>query len=328
MARQNIGVGASANDGTGDTLRDTGTKINANFVELYQKLGGDSSSLSGQISVTNSGLQFEGSAADDFETALVVENPTADRTATLPNATGIIILDTATQTLTNKTLTTPLLTTPKINDLSSDHTYNVVAGELVANRNIALPVLASDDTFVFATVAQTLTNKTLTSSTLTEPRIQIAINDANGAEIFGITPVASAVNHIDVSNAATGSNPVIAADGTDTDFNIDIKGKGTGSVSIDKVAYGSNTQTAAGAADPTSTYIVVNSGSTIAISVADGTTIGEYKIFTNKGAGAATVTPNNFAQGTSVALDQHDTSTLIWDGTNWNLLAQHGATIA
>ena len=31
MTRQNINVGSSANDGTGDTLRSAGTKINQNF---------------------------------------------------------------------------------------------------------------------------------------------------------------------------------------------------------------------------------------------------------------------------------------------------------
>ena len=51
MARNNIGLGSAANDGTGDTLRGAGTKINNNFVELYQKLGGDSNNLSGQIAV-------------------------------------------------------------------------------------------------------------------------------------------------------------------------------------------------------------------------------------------------------------------------------------
>ena len=35
MAQQTIGLGASPNDGTGDTLRDAGAKINANFTELY-----------------------------------------------------------------------------------------------------------------------------------------------------------------------------------------------------------------------------------------------------------------------------------------------------
>jgi len=35
MAQQTINIGASANDGTGDTLRAAGAKINANFTELY-----------------------------------------------------------------------------------------------------------------------------------------------------------------------------------------------------------------------------------------------------------------------------------------------------
>lgn len=35
MAQQQINVGASANDHTGDTLRAGGQKINANFTELY-----------------------------------------------------------------------------------------------------------------------------------------------------------------------------------------------------------------------------------------------------------------------------------------------------
>ena len=42
MAKQTIGIGSSANDGTGDTLRDGAVKLNANFDELYQKLGNNS----------------------------------------------------------------------------------------------------------------------------------------------------------------------------------------------------------------------------------------------------------------------------------------------
>lgn len=35
MAKQNIGIGSSANDNTGDTLRDAFDKVNDNFNELY-----------------------------------------------------------------------------------------------------------------------------------------------------------------------------------------------------------------------------------------------------------------------------------------------------
>ena len=39
MAYSAISTGSSANDGTGDTLRDGAIKVNANFSELYNKLG-------------------------------------------------------------------------------------------------------------------------------------------------------------------------------------------------------------------------------------------------------------------------------------------------
>lgn len=45
------------------------------------------------LSITDSSIIFEGSSADEFETTLTVTNPTADRTITIPNATGTIALE-------------------------------------------------------------------------------------------------------------------------------------------------------------------------------------------------------------------------------------------
>ena len=39
MAFQSIEIGTAANDGTGDTLRTGGDKINDNFSEIYTLLG-------------------------------------------------------------------------------------------------------------------------------------------------------------------------------------------------------------------------------------------------------------------------------------------------
>ena len=105
MARQNISTGTTANDGTGDTLRSAGTKINSNFSEIYTLLGGDADTLTSQISLGTDGVVFEGSTPDAFETTLKVTDPTADRTITFPDAAGNVILDTATHTITNKTIT-------------------------------------------------------------------------------------------------------------------------------------------------------------------------------------------------------------------------------
>ena len=55
------------------------------------------------VDVVNS-FRFEGATADDYETNLTVVDPTADRTITLPNATGTVSLLDNTETLTNKTI--------------------------------------------------------------------------------------------------------------------------------------------------------------------------------------------------------------------------------
>ena len=54
-------------------------------------------------------MTFEGATDDAYETVLSMTDPTADRTYTFPNANGDVVLDTDTQTLTNKTLTSPTI---------------------------------------------------------------------------------------------------------------------------------------------------------------------------------------------------------------------------
>lgn len=138
MTRQNISTGTSANDGTGDTLRAAGTKINANFTELYTLLGGNADTLSSQISLGSDGIIFEGSSADDFETTLKVDNPTSsDKTITFPDATGNVILDTATQTITNKTLGEVYF---QSSEISADGTASATATHIICNKGTALAV--------------------------------------------------------------------------------------------------------------------------------------------------------------------------------------------
>lgn len=68
-----------------------------------------------------------------------------------------------------------------------------------------------------------------TSPTITTPVIA-QINDANGNEVATFTGVASAVNEITVTNAPTGSGPIISATGGDTDISISLTPKGLGGV--------------------------------------------------------------------------------------------------
>ena len=85
-------------------------------VEAITALNTDLTTISTDNHVFSGGsIIFEGATDDSFETTLAVTDPTADRTITLPNATGTVSLIDATETLTNKTLTSPTLTSPVFN---------------------------------------------------------------------------------------------------------------------------------------------------------------------------------------------------------------------
>ena len=161
MSKQTLNKGTAANDGTGDTLRVGAQKINENFTELYNVIGGSSLGSGITLDSSSKGIIFEGSSADSHETTLIPVNPTQDNNVYIPDDGGTLILDSCQQTLTNKVLTSPVLTTPQINDTSANHQYVVAVSELAADRNVTLPLLTGHDEFTFNAHTQTLTNKTL-----------------------------------------------------------------------------------------------------------------------------------------------------------------------
>ena len=83
--------------------------------------------------------------------------------------------------------------------------------------------------FITASSTDTLTNKTLTAPKFADGGF---IADANGNEsvVFGTT--SSAVNEIKVTNAATGNDPLIAANGGDSNIDLAIAPKGTGEIVV------------------------------------------------------------------------------------------------
>ena len=94
--------------------------------------------------------------------------------------------------------------------------------------NPDIATLSFGDGDVTLTGTQTLTNKTLTA-----PKIADAgfIADANGAEQIIFQTTASAVNELEVTNAATGNPPILGASG-ETNVDVHIKPKGTGETRI------------------------------------------------------------------------------------------------
>ena len=99
-------------------LSDGGTEGRVTLAQLDTLFSGTSKTLTNKTltspvittpsittpTITSGGIIFEGSTADSFETTISVTDPTADRTITLPNATGTIVLADTTDTLTNKTI--------------------------------------------------------------------------------------------------------------------------------------------------------------------------------------------------------------------------------
>ncbi len=93
------------------------------------------------------------------------------------------------------------------------------------------------------------------------------IRDENGNEQLIFETTGSAVNHIDITNAATGSGPEIGAVGDDSNINLELRPKGTGEVQIGTGA-ATATLTSSGAYDLTlDTNGGTNSGT---ITITDG----------------------------------------------------------
>jgi hypothetical protein len=77
MAKQTIGIGTSANDGTGDTLRVAMNKTNENFTEVYKFTGWQSRVNTSTVSLsaaTNNLITFTGATEGNNSLALLDAN--------------------------------------------------------------------------------------------------------------------------------------------------------------------------------------------------------------------------------------------------------------
>jgi len=101
--------------------------------------------------------------------------------------------------------------------------FDGTTGKLVKDSAKAVP---SGD------VVGTSDTQTLTSKTLTSPKVGTGINDTNNAELLKVTATTSAVNELTLANSATGNNPAFSATGDDTNVGINFTPKGTGEFDV------------------------------------------------------------------------------------------------
>lgn len=326
MTRQVINTGSAANDGTGDTLRTAGEKINDNFQELYGLFGGDI--LDVPTEFVDSGLDFVGPVNT---THLKFKVPSAERFIYLPNDDGTILTDSATQTIINKTIS-----------VDSNNISGIAASSFVLsnasgyiNGSAAQKAIPSG-VVVGTTDTQTLSNKTLIEPILEDVIMNAHIHDINGAEMLIFDPQSNSVRELTIRNADSASSPAIIATGFAGDPNVgmSLQSTGSGAIRQTKIAYDAQTITASTAtASANYTYIICNRGTAMAVALGVGTTTGEVKIFTNKGAGDVTITPtagyfNAPGGGTAITLEQYDSVQMIWDGTDWYITGGNGYSVA
>ena len=135
-----------------DLLSATGTIASStDIVEAVTAMNTEIAALKAGTSVFETKIVFEGATDDANETTLVVTDPSADRTITLPNLTGTVSLLDATETLTNNTLTAPTLTSAVLNTAVSG-TAILDEDNMASDSNTQLATQQSIKAFVEAQV--------------------------------------------------------------------------------------------------------------------------------------------------------------------------------
>ena len=184
---------------------------------------------------------------------------------------GVVIPSiSSTNTLTNKSIS---LTT------------NTITGTL-AEFNSAV----SDADFASLAGTETLSNKTLTAPKIVDDGF---IADANGNELILFNTIGSAVNQLEISNSATGNGVTIASSGSDSNINIVLDPKGTGTVDVNSSRITSLSDPSGDQDAATKAYVdSVANGLDVKKSVRVATTTALAAVTYNNGAGTLTANAN------------------------------------
>ena len=223
MAKQLIGIGSVANDGTGDNLRAGATKVNNLINELYTALGDGTNFTSGTFATTTATQALTNkdltAATNTFPTLSIKDDASTidvinlGETITFEGGSGInttvtgnkitfatdgsIVTETSTDTLTNKTINfannTITGTANQFNSAVSDGSFSTTSGsETLTNKTIDFTdntlsgTLAELNTAISdETVVGRATTDTLTNKTLTAPVINTTLTGTAALDLTG-----------------------------------------------------------------------------------------------------------------------------------------------
>ena len=241
MAFQTLGLGSSANDGTGDTLRAAGTKINANTGEIYARFGSGS----------GNGATLESATAAN----ILVGNGT--KFASVATSGDFAISTSGAMSVRNNEITIPTGSTP---GSTTNKLYNVggalffngasigtgsvtgmtqmrITGDSGGNKTVTnneivtiaggtgITSVASDDQTITlnidATVATLTGTQTLTNKTLTTPIIaSLKQSSSNTLTMPAVTDTLVGKTTTDTLTNKTLTSPVLGGTTTTASGNL------------------------------------------------------------------------------------------------------------
>jgi len=290
MAYQALGLGSVANDGTGDSLRTGGDKVNDNFVEIYTKFG-DGSTLASNVNITGNaatatllassrniaGVAFNGSAA------IAIASTNLSDTAS-------ICLAANTLTLTNKTLTSPIV--------GGDVT--TASGNLLINSATQIVEVKGDGSSV-------------------EGMIKLNCHANSHGQTIKPQPHSASVTNTSLLPAGASSTLVskVSADILTNKTLADLK------TSVQSLS-------GAGAIDLVTGVTEVTTTAADALTLANGTVGQIKIIVMKVDGGDGTITPVTFAGGSTITMNDVGDSVMLTYATTigWVLVANNGCTIA
>jgi hypothetical protein len=132
MAKQTINLGNTVNDGTGDALRVGAQKINANFTELYNLLGGDNIQI---VSSVVAGLGLIASSASG-EVTISAQQASANTAGVVKIGAGITVSEDGTVSYTLPRAATNILGGIKVGNNLSINNEGVLSADA---QNYVLP---------------------------------------------------------------------------------------------------------------------------------------------------------------------------------------------